>query len=308
MKFAVLGTGHWAAETHAVAISEHPDTELVCVWGRDHAKATALAERFGARAYPDVEAALADVDAVAIALPPAIQAPLASRAARAGKHLLLDKPLALTIPAADDVVNAVAEGGVANVVFFTNRFIPKVTDFLVEMAPGEWNGARVAMLGGIFGAGSPYRDSIWRKEYGGLWDLGPHALSLLIPVLGPVATVTAAPAPYATTHVIAGHTTGATSTMALSLATPPGAEHDDFTFFGTAGSQKAPAGTGNPVPALRVAIDELLEQIRTGRRDHPCGVRFAREVTAVLDAAQRSSDAGVRIDISPLMNPMPDPR
>ena len=298
MKFAVLGTGHWAAETHAVAISEHPDTELVSVWGRDSAKATALAERFGARAYTDVEAALAEVDAVAIALPPAIQAPLASQAARAGKHLLLDKPLALTIPAADDVVNAVAEGDVANVVFFTNRFIPKVTDFLAEMAPGAWDGARIAMLGGIFGADSPYRDSIWRKEYGGLWDLGPHALSLLIPVLGPVATVMAAPAPYSTTHVIAGHTTGATSTMALSLAMPPGTEHDDFTFFGTAGSQKAPAGTGDPVPALRIAIDELLDQVRTGRRDHPCGVRFAREVTAVLDAAQRSSDTGMRIDLA----------
>ena len=71
---------------------------------------------------------LADVDAVAIALPPDVQAPLAARAARAGKHLFLDKPLALSVTAADDVVAAVTDAGVRSVVFFTSRFRPEVVE------------------------------------------------------------------------------------------------------------------------------------------------------------------------------------
>src|SRR5215831_1049562 len=112
MRFAVLGTGHWATQTHARAIADHPDAELVAVWGRDLAKARAAAAPYGAVAHDNVDDALSNVDAVAIALPPDVQAALAVRAAAADRHLLLDKPLALTVPAADEVVDAVAAGGV----------------------------------------------------------------------------------------------------------------------------------------------------------------------------------------------------
>src|SRR3954471_22667853 len=75
LRFGLLGTGRWAAETHAPALVAAPGAELVAVWGRDAAKAGALAERYGARAYAEVDDLLAEVDAVAVALPPDVQAP-----------------------------------------------------------------------------------------------------------------------------------------------------------------------------------------------------------------------------------------
>jgi predicted dehydrogenase len=298
MRFALLGTGHWAAQTHAVAIADHPDTELIAVWGRDLAKARTVAAPYGAVAYDDLDSALSDVDAVAIALPPDVQATLAVRAAAAGRHLLLDKPLALTVAAADEVVEAAAAGGVASVVFFTSRYEPEVEAFLPGAAAVGYDEARVVMLGSILGADNPYRDSAWRYEYGGLWDLGPHALSLLLPVLGPVAEVTAAPGPHGITHVIAAHASGAVSTMALSVVSPR-VQHE-FVFAGRNDEVPAPVSPAQPVDPVRslgVAIDQLLEQAATGRRDHPCDVRFARDVTAVLAAAERARDTGVRTTV-----------
>ena len=81
---ALFFTGiDWAAETHAAALAAHPDAEFVGVWGRDPAKVDALAGRYGVGAYHDVDALFADVDAVAAALPPDVQADLAVRAATA---------------------------------------------------------------------------------------------------------------------------------------------------------------------------------------------------------------------------------
>src|SRR5205809_1322663 len=138
LKFGLLGTGYWAAETQAAGLHGHPDAEFVGVWGRNPDKAKALADRYDVGAYPDLDALLADVDAVAVALPPDVQAPLAVRAARAGRHLLLDKPVALSVEAADEIVVALDAGGLSSLVFTTNRYRPEVEEFLTEAAAGDW--------------------------------------------------------------------------------------------------------------------------------------------------------------------------
>ena len=111
LRVGVLGTGPWARKTHAPALAAHTGVELAGVWGRRPQAAEELAARFGGRAYADADELIADVDAVAIALPPQIQAELAVRAARAGRHLLLDKPVAATVPAARAVADAVRRRG-----------------------------------------------------------------------------------------------------------------------------------------------------------------------------------------------------
>src|SRR5258705_258539 len=100
MRFGLVGPGYWARETHAAALAAHPDVELVGVWGRSAAKAEELARTHAARAYRDPDQLFDAVDAVAFAVPPAVQAELAVRAAEHGCHLLLDKPVALTSAAA----------------------------------------------------------------------------------------------------------------------------------------------------------------------------------------------------------------
>jgi predicted dehydrogenase len=280
MRFGLLGTGHWAAETHGAALAAHPGADLVAVWGRDGAKAAALAGRYGATPYTDLGALLSEVDAVSIALPPDVQAELAVRAATAGKHLLLDKPIAVDTASADRIVAAVRERGLSSVVFFTNRFRDNIGRFVDEtVATGGWLGARVTQFASIYQPGNPYGASPWRRERGALWDIGPHVLSVLLPVLGPVVEVSAVEGPRATTHLTLRHAGGAVSTASLTLDAPAGAMLRDTDFYGEHGVATMPVPEGSAEAAFGAAIDRLVEG-----GPEPCDVGFGRDVVAVLEA------------------------
>lgn len=289
MRFGLLGTGYWATETQGTALAAHPEADLVGVWGRDPAKADAVARRFDARPYTDIDALIGDVDAVAVALPPDIQAELATRFALAGRHLLLDKPLALTVSAADTLVDAVDAGGVASVVFFTNRFVPAIDAFLdAQAAAGGWYAAQVIMHASIFQPDNPYGASRWRKERGGLWDIGPHALSVVVPLLGEVAEVTAVDGSRDTVNIIARHEGGAASALSLTLNAAPNATAFEWVFYGEGGVAVLPPGDATPVQAFGRAVDDLLRMAAANpaERSHPCDVRFGRSVVRTLAAAE----------------------
>ncbi|MER7194966.1 Gfo/Idh/MocA family protein [Streptomyces flaveolus] len=287
MRIGLLGTGPWADMAHAPALDGHDDVDFVGVWGRRPQAAKELAQRHGTRAYDDVDALFADVDAVAVALPPAVQAELAVRAARAGCHLLLDKPLATTVAQGRAVVEAVREARVASVVFFTTRFQPETEAWIAEQAEaGEWFTARAQWLGAVFGGDSPFARSPWRREKGALWDVGPHALSVLLPVLGDVRQVAAAvPGPGDTVHLVLDHAGGTSSTLTLSLSAPPAAAGAAVELRGGTGVTLMPESSQGPVPALRRAVDALLAAARTGR-PHPCDAVFGLRVTEILAGAE----------------------
>ncbi|NUP43577.1 MAG: Gfo/Idh/MocA family oxidoreductase [Streptomyces sp.] len=289
MRTGLLGTGPWAEMAHAPALHEHAELEFVGVWGRRTEAAKQLADRFGTRAYDDVDALFTDVDAVAIALPPAVQAELAVRAARAGCHLLLDKPLATTVGQGRAVVDAVQEAGVASVVFFTSRFLPETEAWITEQAGvGGWFTAHAQWLGSLFGgdSDSPFANSPWRREQGALWDVGPHALSVLLPVLGDARRVVAAvPGPGDTVHLVVDHVGGASSTLTLSLSAPSAATGAAAELRGAAGVSVLPQNAEGAVAALGHAADALLAAARTGR-PHPCDAAFGQRVTEILVEAQ----------------------
>ena len=296
LRFGLLGTGYWAAETHAAGLHGHPDAQFVGVWGRDPGKARALAERYGVRAYADVDALIGDVDALAVALPPGVQAPLATRAARAGRHLLLDKPVALTLAAADELVAAVDERAVSTLVFTTNRYRPEYDAFLSEaLATGGWYGAWTTLYGANFQPDSPYADSPWRDEYGGLWDLGPHALSVLIPILGPVVEVAAMAAQPKTHHLLLRHDGGAVSTMHLSIHMTPKGVGWGTELFGAAGRLALPPLATDVVDAFRTAIRRLAANAAAGVTRDPLDVHAGRAAVAVLAAAHRAATDGITV-------------
>lgn len=161
MRIGLLGTGPWAEIAHGPALAAHPDVEFTGIWGRRPEAAAALAATLGTRAYADVDELIGDVDAVAIALPPDVQAPLAARAAAAGRHLLLDKPVATTVTDARRVADAAEAAGVASVVFFTLRFDATSSAWIDEQAARDgWFTARAEWLGSVFTSGdSPFADS-----------------------------------------------------------------------------------------------------------------------------------------------------
>ncbi|MFY1588808.1 Gfo/Idh/MocA family protein [Micromonospora sp. WMMD734] len=300
LRFGLFGTGHWAAQTHGAGLDAHPRAELVGVWGRDPEKAAALATRHGVPAFDDVDALLDACDAVAVALPPDVQAGIAVRAASAGRHLLLDKPLALTLTDADRLVAAVRAAGVASVVFFTQRFHPNVDGFLTAAAAaGGWQHARATLFASIYQPGSPYAGSSWRREQGALWDIGPHALSIVVPVLGRVTRVAALDGPGGMVHLLLTHDGGATSALSLTLDAPPAALTRDVVLYGDDGVEAVPPGDGNALTAFGTAVDQLLGQVDSGDRDHLCDVRFGREVVAVLAAAETARAEARTVDLQP---------
>ncbi|MER7283510.1 Gfo/Idh/MocA family oxidoreductase [Dactylosporangium sp. NPDC000244] len=287
MRFGVLGTGHWATVTQAAALATHPSATLAGVWGRSADKAADLGSRYGVPAYTDVDALFKEVDAVAIALPPHVQAPLAVKAAQAGKHLLLDKPLALDPAAADEVVAAADAAGVASVVFFTNRFIPSIAGFLAANEElGGWYAAHGTMYTSIFQPGNPYAGSVWRKERGGLWDLGPHALSVILPLLGPVVDLSAAEGPRDTAHLLLRHEGGAASTLSLTLDAAPDATSFGFSYFGEHGATTLPEWDATQVEAFGNAVNALMDA--AAGRPHPCDAAFGAQVTRILSAAEQA--------------------
>lgn len=287
MRYGLLGTGPWAAIAHGPALAAHPDVDLVGVWGRRPEAAADFAKTLGTRAYADAGELLADVDAVAIALPPHIQAPLAVRAAEAGCHLLLDKPVATTVEAAREVADAAEQAGVASVVFFTLRFAAESAAWIEDRAAaGGWFTARADWLGSVFTSGdSPFADSPWRREKGALWDVGPHALSVLLPILGDVTDLTAAPGPGDTVHLVLRHSAGASSTAALSLTAPAPGAGVVVELRGTAGVSVLPERTEGVTASFSRAIDALADAARTGR-PHACDARFALRVTELLASAE----------------------
>jgi predicted dehydrogenase len=294
VRFGLLGTGPWARGVHAPALAAHPTAELVGVWGRDLAKAKAVGARFEVPGFADVDALLDQVDAVAIALPPDVQAPLAERAAAAGKHLLLEKPVALTTAAADRVVDAVAVAGVASVVFLKFRFQTATSTWLTQAGRTQLAGGAASWLASV--AGTPFAGSAWRQEHGALWDLGPHALSVLVPALGPVVAVQATAGRGDTVHLALVHESGATSTLTLSLTVAPMSAGTEFFVHGDAGRLVLLPDGDRPVDDFTVAVDELLAAALTGGT-HPCDVGFGRDLVVVLETAARALGSGCREDV-----------
>jgi len=290
LRFGLVGTGHWARIAHAPALAAAEGIELAAVWGRDPQSAARLAADFNAQAYRDLDAFLAAVDGVAFAVPPDVQAPIAAAAARAGRHLLLEKPVAISEAQADDLVEAVAEGQVASVVFFTLRFRAQMRAWLAEVtARGGWLGGAGSWFGSSLLASSPF-NTPWRRDKGALWDIAPHVISVLWAVLGPVTSVTADAGPADVSHLILHHQGGASSTVTVSQSGGEAAAGFEAYVWGVSGRAVAPASASDPLPPMRTALAELAGNIRAGRTEHPCDARFGRDVGHVLAEAQRQID------------------
>jgi predicted dehydrogenase len=301
MRFGLVGTGYWARITHAPALASTPGVTLDAVWGRDQAAAQALAAGHGATAHADFDAFLDSVDAVAFSVPPQVQVPLAIRAAEAGKHLLLEKPIALSVEEADQLVAAVEKASVASVVFFTWRFNREIRAWLADeharggwhgggWSGGGWSGGVAVWLGTSLQPDSPF-NTPWRREKGALWDLGPHMVAMLWACLGPVTSVTAVAGQGDVAHLVLRHEGGASSTATMTQGAPEAASGSNLFVWGAAGRSVMPALPDDPEQSLRVAAAELVAAASAGQVHHPCDVRFGRDVVEVLAKAEAQLSA-----------------
>ncbi|MCA1217352.1 Gfo/Idh/MocA family protein [Streptomyces sp. 8L] len=212
----LAGAGPWARTMHARMLAAGPETRLSAVWARRPEAAAETAAPYGAPVAASFEELLDRSEAVAFALPPAVQANLALRAVRAGKAVLLEKPLAADLDAAIRLADAVAEQGVVSQLVLTKRYHPATRAFLREAADLEITGARSRYLHGAF-LGGEFATS-WRLEQGALPDLGPHLLDLLDAAVGPIASVRSAGDPRRWIELTCEHENGAVSQASLSGA------------------------------------------------------------------------------------------
>jgi predicted dehydrogenase len=198
---------------HAPVLAHSPHTTLTAVWARRPEAAAETAERNKAAVAASYADLLDQCDAVAFCVPPNVQAEMAITAARAGKALLLEKPIALELDAAEKLVAAVDEAGVGTVVLLSWRYAQGTTDFIAAAkALGPLLGGRGMMVSGALLGDSPFATP-WRLERGPLLDLGPHVVDLIDAAMGPVVSVKASGDLLGWVSLLLEHEGGATSSV-----------------------------------------------------------------------------------------------
>lgn len=200
LRMAIVGVG-WAGTRHVEAIRElGRKVEVACLVDNDSAFLAAKAAELGVpKTYTDYRDALADpdIDAVSICTPHALHCPMAIEAARAGKHILCEKPLAMTVEEATQMMEAAATHGVTLYVAENVVYTPMSQRLRQIVQRGEYIGELTfaSLVAGFHAPdyGYPGRRA-WLSTPAlggtGTWMLhGIHSMAQLRFVLGEVETV-----------------------------------------------------------------------------------------------------------------------
>lgn len=126
VRVAVIGCGSISKYRHIPEYADHKNVELVAFVDPVIERAQQFADQFGAKAYADHETMLAEIkpDAVSVCTPNAYHAPISIDAAKAGAHVLVEKPMAVTDEEAEAMINAASDNGVYLMVGHNQRFMP----------------------------------------------------------------------------------------------------------------------------------------------------------------------------------------
>lgn len=287
VRVGLAGAGPWARMVHAPLLAAGPETELAGVWSRTADHAAALAAAHGVATYPSFEAMLDDIDAVAIAVVPSAQPDLAVRAAKAGKALLLEKPLGLDVAAARRIADAVAENGVGSIMLLTYRFADVVRDFLSDAATMKPTGGRACFISGAFLSGAFAGG--WRLDQGALLDVGPHILDLVEAALGPVTDIQGHGDPRQWVGLLLTHENGAHSEVTLSCASAVNPSHTEVEVYGRDRSVFVDARAAARAESFARFRSEFADVARTGA-PHECDAQRGLIIQTLIERATRALD------------------
>lgn len=192
--FAVVGAG-LVGPTHAAAAAHAPGGRLAAVVDTIPERAQALAEQYDADWYTELDAVLTrdDIHVVCICLPTRLHLDIGERVAEAGKHIVMEKPLELTLERADRLLASGRKNGVQVAAVFNRRFIPALKATKRAVDEGLLGDMLVAdMYYKSYRSQEYYDSSGWRGTWsmeGGaaLINQGIHGVDLLCWIGGPVA-------------------------------------------------------------------------------------------------------------------------
>ena len=235
MNVGILGAGN-ISDTHARA-ARAAGLQVVAVFGDNRDKARRLAEQHEATAFDSLDALLRHptLDLVMIGSPSGCHADHATAAVRAGRHVLVEKPLDISTPRIDSLLNEVARANVTLGVFFQDRLKPDIVEMKRRIDAGNI-GTIVLATGEVkwFRPPEYYAASRWRGTWaldggGALMNQGIHTVDLMLYLLGPVTRLSGSIA--TRFHKIEAEDTasgtfefasGALGTIEATTAAPPG--------------------------------------------------------------------------------------
>lgn len=333
----VVGAG-MAAKPHAQALDALRDhIEVRGVWRRDRAALEDFCRSYDFPPAESLEALLADseVDALLVLTPPNARQPIVEAAARAGKHILMEKPVERTTEAAEAIVAACEDAGVTLGIIFQHRFRAASRALTEKVASGELGTLAAAHL--VVPWWRPqqgYYDKAGRGTFaqdggGVLITQAIHSLDLMLSLTGPVRAVTALAATTGlhqmeTEDFVAGGLEFANGAVGALMATtanyPGGAESLTLNFsrasatltggnltlswfdggVETVGEASNSGGGADPMAFPfdwhMAQIADFADAVQDGRQPVSTG-RTALAVHRLIDALIRSGREGRRVTV-----------
>ena len=195
VRVGIVGCGK-VAGLHAAALRAVPEAVYVGACDADFGRSSAFAAKHGGTAFADLESLLHAVEVVLIATPHPAHAAPAVRAAEAGVHVLVEKPMAATLADCDAMIAAAKRTGVHLGVISQRRFYEPVQRIKAAIDAGKLGTPALGLFlmyswrDAAYYTSDPWRGR-WDTEGGGvLVNQSPHQLDLLLWLLGPAAEVT----------------------------------------------------------------------------------------------------------------------
>ncbi len=198
IRFGVVGCG-LIADFHARALAETRGAKLVGCASRSRETADTFAKRHGVLAYPSIEHLMADksIDAVCICTPSGKHFEPAMEAIREGKHVIIEKPLEISLRRCDQLIAAAERQGVVLSTVFQSRF--HESSRLLKQAIEQQRFGHMVLADAYvkwFRPQTYYDESAWKGTWaldggGALMNQAIHCVDLLLWLAGPVETVTA---------------------------------------------------------------------------------------------------------------------
>jgi len=199
LNFAIVGCGRISSR-HAQALMDLQkthDVRLTAVCDVIEGRANAAAAKYGVTAYTDYRQLLDDpnVDVVSVCVPSGLHSQMGQEAARAGKHVLMEKPISLTLDEADALIDTCEREGVTLAVVLQNRFNPPMRELRALVDSGR--------LGSLYLANATVRwyrpqeyyedgwHGTWAMDGGALMNQSIHHIDALLWFMGDVRTVNA---------------------------------------------------------------------------------------------------------------------
>ena len=292
LAIGLVGAGPWA-RVHARHLAAHPGIRVSGVWARRPEAAASLAAAVAAPVASSYDALLDASAAVDLCVPPGVQPALALRAASVGRHLLLEKPVALSSDDARLVADTAAAAGVVTQLMLTRRYDPVTREFLGRIRDLTVDGVSGQYSHGAF-LGGPFATP-WRLTEGVLLDLGPHLLDLLEQVAGPFVSVSARRNRHDAVAIAGLHAEGALSSVLLSgRAGGPGIQR--LVAFGESGSLTYDPGELDESVCFRIAFDEFLSAVHHGT-PVVADARRGDDLQRLLGACLESIGTGASVDV-----------